>query len=153
MDAENLQFPDASFDLVCGSGILHHLKLDQAYAEISRVLTPSGAAIFLEPLGHNPFINLYRRMTPELRSVDEHPLLLSDLELARNYFESIDTRFFHLATLAGVGARSSKHFGSVVGALDELDATLFAMIPWLRKFAWISVITLQKQRDEITAAK
>ena len=27
MDAESLQFPDGTFDLVCGSGVLHHLDL------------------------------------------------------------------------------------------------------------------------------
>src|SRR4029077_19868431 len=28
MNAEALEFPDGAFDLVCGSGILHHLDLD-----------------------------------------------------------------------------------------------------------------------------
>ena len=37
MDAEALKFPDSSFDIVCGSGILHHLDLQQSMKEINRV--------------------------------------------------------------------------------------------------------------------
>ena len=84
MNAEALDFPDASFDRVCGSGILHHLDLKKAYGEIARVLRPNGYGIFLEPLGHNPLINWYRRRTPQMRTEDEHPLLKSDLALARD---------------------------------------------------------------------
>src|SRR5713226_5131662 len=38
MDAENLEFQNESFDLVCGGGILHHLDLGHAVPEIQRVL-------------------------------------------------------------------------------------------------------------------
>ncbi len=70
MDAETLDFPDQSFDLVASVAVLHHLDLDRAYGEIARVLKPSGHAVFMEPLGHNPFINLYRWVTPKLRTPD-----------------------------------------------------------------------------------
>jgi len=46
-DAEALPFADASFDLVLGHAVLHHLPdLDQAWREIHRVLAPGGVAIF-----------------------------------------------------------------------------------------------------------
>ena len=38
MDAEDLGFPDGTFDLVCGRGIIHHLDVDLSMAEIARVL-------------------------------------------------------------------------------------------------------------------
>lgn len=57
MNAENLEFPDESFDLVVGMAILHHLDLELVLPEISRVLKENGEAIFLEPLGGNPIIN------------------------------------------------------------------------------------------------
>jgi hypothetical protein len=47
--------------------------LSLACSEIARVLRPGGPAIFVEPLGHNPLINAYRKRTPALRTVDEHP--------------------------------------------------------------------------------
>ena len=45
MDAESLMFQDSSFDIVCGSGILHHLNLTRAYSEIARTLLPQGEGI------------------------------------------------------------------------------------------------------------
>ena len=46
-DAEALPFPDASFDLVFGHAVLHHLPdLDQAFSEIARVLRPGGTFVF-----------------------------------------------------------------------------------------------------------
>ena len=50
-EREALDLPEASFDLVCGSGILHHLALERAYGEVARVLAPTGSAVFSEPLG------------------------------------------------------------------------------------------------------
>jgi SAM-dependent methyltransferase len=46
-DAEGLPFDDASFDLVFGHAVLHHLPdLDAALAEFRRVLRPGGAVVF-----------------------------------------------------------------------------------------------------------
>ena len=62
MNAESLEFDDDTFDLICGTAILHHLDLEKAFSEVSRTLRPGGSAIFFEPLGHNPFINLFRSL-------------------------------------------------------------------------------------------
>jgi len=46
-DAEALPFADASFDLVVGHAVLHHLPhLDDAFAEFERVLRPGGVILF-----------------------------------------------------------------------------------------------------------
>jgi len=46
-DAETLPFEDASFDLVLGHAILHHIPdLDRAFAEFHRVLRPGGTVVF-----------------------------------------------------------------------------------------------------------
>ena len=46
-DAEELPFEDASFDLVFGHAVLHHLPdLDRAFAEFRRVLRPGGRLFF-----------------------------------------------------------------------------------------------------------
>jgi ubiquinone/menaquinone biosynthesis C-methylase UbiE len=46
-DAEALPFADASFDLVLGHAVLHHLPhLDRAFAEFRRVLRPGGRFLF-----------------------------------------------------------------------------------------------------------
>lgn len=144
MNAETLAFADRSFDLICGTGILHHLNLEQSYAEVARVLRPGGVGAFLEPLGHNPVINFYRKLTPAMRSEDEHPLLMPDLELARKYFGKVDLKFFHLNSLAAVPLRRSPIFEPVLKAFDSVDRALFASVPLLRRWAWITVMRLSE---------
>jgi len=53
-DAAELPFADASFDLVLGHAVLHHLPdLDRSFAEFHRVLRPGGTLFFAgEPSRH-----------------------------------------------------------------------------------------------------
>ena len=90
MNAESLEFPNGSFDIVFGSSILHHLDLDMVLPEINRVIKINGKAVFIEPLGTNPLINYYRKKTPNLRTVDEHPFLEQDFSLFHKYFSSVN---------------------------------------------------------------
>ena len=78
-DAHALPYPDATFDLVIGDGILHHLDLDVALTEVHRVLKPGGRALFREPLLDNPLLKLFRILTPRARTEDERPLSADDL--------------------------------------------------------------------------
>jgi SAM-dependent methyltransferase len=146
MDAERLSFADASFDVVCGSGILHHLDLDRAFAEIARVLEPGGTAFFSEPLGHNPIINAYRDRTPNERTPDEHPLVIDDFRAATAHFSHVEVRYYHLATLAALPFCSKPYVAPLSRALDALDRLIFAVVPPLRRFAWLSVIVLREPR-------
>jgi SAM-dependent methyltransferase len=113
--------------------ILHHLDLETAYAEIARVLKPHGRAIFLEPLAHNPFINLYRTLTPSLRTPDEQPLRLDDIRKATDYFGQVRATFWDLFVLAAW----------LVARLAELDRRALRRTR-LRKFAWKAVIECDK---------
>jgi SAM-dependent methyltransferase len=146
MNAEDLHFESDHFDFICGSAILHHLDLGKAYSELARVLHARGAAVFVEPLGHNPFISLYRRLTPRLRTEDEHPLLMKDLELAERYFGSVRLRFFQLLTLLAVPFRNSRFIRPLRRSLDATDQTLFRIFPPARKHAWQVVIELAEPR-------
>jgi SAM-dependent methyltransferase len=142
MDAEETSFEEGSFDLVCGTAILHHLDLRKCYAEISRVLRPGGTAIFLEPMGHNPLINLYRKRTGEIRTRDEHPLRMEDFELAREYFSGVETRFFHLVTLPLFLMRNFFFFRPLLKAANAFEAWLLRKLPFLKKYAWMVVLKL-----------
>jgi len=144
MNAEKLAFTESSFGMICGTGILHHLDLEASFREIARVLTPGGKAIFIEPLGHNPAINLYRNMTPAMRSVDEHPLLMRDLELARRFFGRVDVQYFHLSALGAVAFHKARWFPKLVAALDRFDQQLFRFLPFLKKHAWAATLVLSQ---------
>ena len=58
-NCEKTKFANNSFDIVYGSGILHHLQINKCLDEIHRVLKPNGSLVFIEPLGTNPIINFY----------------------------------------------------------------------------------------------
>jgi len=146
MDAEQLSFEPQSFELICGRAILHHLDLRKAAAELARVLRPDGKAIFWEPLGHNPLINWYRKSTPALRTIDEHPLLIDDLETFRRHFASVDAQYFTLSPLFAVPFRSYPGFDYLNSALEFADRAAFRMIPALGKYAWQVVIVLSAPR-------
>lgn len=142
MDAENTTFTNSCFDLICGSSILHHLNVTKAYDEIRRILKPDGRAVFLEPLGHNPLINLYRKRTPTLRSPDEHPLLIKDLQAAGEFFSSLTINYFHLFSLLGVPSRNFFFFHPLLHLLEAVDRTGFSVLPFLRRYAWTTVFVL-----------
>lgn len=150
MDAEHLLFEDGSFDLICGTGILHHLDLPKAYGELARTLRPEGKAMFLEPLGHNIILNTYRRLTPRLRTVDEHPFRASDLELAHAYFGTVETRFFHLTSLLAFPFRSLSFFPGILKTLEAVDRGVFATLPFLRTQAWIVAVTMGKPKKSFS---
>nr|MBA2794642.1 class I SAM-dependent methyltransferase [Thermoleophilaceae bacterium] len=146
MNAEALDFPNDSFGLICGDGIIHHLDLDAAFAEVARVLEPGGRAIFREPMGHNPAINLYRRLTPAERTDDEHPLVLRDLDVAQRYFGQVRARCFHVSVLGAIPFRDTRAFPYMHRALDAADRALMRAIPPLRAWAWLMVMQLSEPR-------
>jgi len=145
MDAEQLEFKDNSFDIVCGISILHHLDLARAYGEIARVLDPSGRAFFLEPLGYNWLINVYRRVTPQYRTADEHPLVRKDFVLARQFFAGLDVTYHHLSAIAAVPFRGKPGFHHLLRALNFVDGVLLK-IPGIKWLAWLATLSLYNPR-------
>jgi SAM-dependent methyltransferase len=83
--AEALPFDDASVDVVVGRFILHHLDIERAASECSRVLAPGGKALFVENSGRNPLLMLARDHLagrfgiPRFGTEDERPLAPEDL--------------------------------------------------------------------------
>jgi 2-polyprenyl-3-methyl-5-hydroxy-6-metoxy-1,4-benzoquinol methylase len=144
MNAEQLEFSARSFDVVFGIGILHHLNVSQACSEIARVLRPSGTAVFLEPLGHNPFINLIRRLTPGSRTVDEHPLLVKDLDVIGRFFERVDCKYVNLMTLLTAPLVAIPGRSAAQSLLGRVDTTLFSVAPWMGRYAWNVVLTMRR---------
>ncbi len=147
MDAMNMDFPDGTFDMVIGEGILHHLDLEQSYREICRVLKPGGRAIFMEPLGHNPAIEIFRKLTPRLRTEDEHPLVRRDLNLARKYFQPCEFQYFHLTSFAALAFLKAPFFFGMVNFFDKVDRGLFKVIPPLGLLSWYCIMIMTRPED------
>ena len=144
MDAENMSLESGTFDMVIGEGILHHLDLEKSYREIARVLKPGGQAVFMEPLGHNPAMILFRKFTPNYRTADEHPLMRRDLKHAEKFFGQTDLRFYHLTSFAAMLLLKTPFFFPAVRFFDKVDSGLFKIIPPLGLWAWYSIMVLSK---------
>jgi SAM-dependent methyltransferase len=150
MDAESTGFPDGFFDNAVVNGVLHHLDLPRAYAELARVLKPGGAVICTEALRHNVFIHAYRKLTPHLRSEweVEHILGRDEIELARRYFDQVEVaRFFHLADIAAVPFRNLPIFTPTLRTLQAVDDVLLRT-PGLQWQAWMAVFILAQPKSE-----
>lgn len=146
-DAHKLEYDDNFFDIIFGSSILHHLMLDKAIPELNRVIKPNGLLLFLEPLGHNYFINKFRNKTPEMRTEDEHPLLISDLKFISQNFNISKTKFYCLFPLAVNFVFKSKKVECLYGIAKKMDQILFSLLPFTRKYAWIVVIIGRKNKS------
>ena len=149
MDCMSLRYNDHTFDLVYGRAILHHLDLDRALHEIHRVLKPGGRAVFLEPLGSNPIINLFRSLTPSRRTEDEHPFTKADFsKINHSEFLNIDYHYYNLsvnlgiftATIFKIVQLDKRHYRF----LKKMDSLLLEYLPFLRQFCWNTIITLKK---------
>ncbi|MBP3193923.1 class I SAM-dependent methyltransferase [Natronogracilivirga saccharolytica] len=144
MNAESMEYDDNYFDVVCGKGIIHHLNTESAFKEVSRVLKPGGLAVFIEPLGHNPFINLYRRLTPKMRSDDEHPLLMSDIEVSQRYFGNVNTDFQHITSILSAFIPGNRLHSLSFQLLNSFDSLIIKSLPFTKKYSWMALIRLQE---------
>jgi len=98
--AESLNVPQGSYDIVYVANTIHHVRdRDLLFSLIHRALKPGGMFVSYDPLAYNPVINVYRRMATSVRTPDESPLTIADLNLARKYFAEVDHREFWISTL------------------------------------------------------
>lgn len=145
-DAEHTDIRSDSFDVIICIGVLHHLDLPSATNELTRLLKPGGVAICLEALGHNPFINLYRRLTPRLRTAWEtdHILRLADINNMAAQFSNSERYFFHISTLFALLFRRTSLFPLILNLSQKLDSKLLCKIPFIRRLSWQCIFVLRK---------
>ena len=147
-NAEALPFAPQSFRVIYGKAILHHLDLDLAAGEVTRLLQPEGRATFAEPMAGHPLFWLGRRLTPRLHTLDEHPLTFHQLrQFGAGFSQPEFEDYFLLAPLA-YGFRLARWgeplFRRVLLWLQRVDRWLFAHLPFLKRFAWYSMIKMKK---------
>ena len=147
MDAEATTFPDNYFDAVACLGVLHHLDTNKAFREISRIIKPTGLVLCDEPLSYNPVFQLYRKLTPHLRTEWEtkHILSKTDIAISQRYFSKVETNFFHLFSLAAAAFRNSRHFEAILGILNKTDTALLRL-PLIKWWSWQIVFILSEPK-------
>jgi ubiquinone/menaquinone biosynthesis C-methylase UbiE len=144
-DAHATGFPDASFDLVVGTDVLHHLDLERALREIRRVLRPGGRAVFVEPLAHNPILRLGRFLTPSGRTPDEHPFTVEDWRLCASIFTSFSHSERELVTIPLMPLNLILPRGgqrAMARWARRTDDRLLERYPKLGKYARVSILVL-----------
>src|SRR6201981_2378381 len=72
-NAYELNYPDAVFDSVVGSSVLHHLEIEESLREIYRVLKPGGTIYFTEPNMLNPHIAIQKNVPWVKRKLGDSP--------------------------------------------------------------------------------
>ena len=142
-NCEKTNFKDNNFDIVYGTGILHHLQIEKCLDEIYRLLKPGGSLVFIEPLGTNPLINLYRKFTPNSRSKDEHPLIDKDFKYINSKFEKSEIKYYGFLTLIFFPFYKSPSCSKLFRFFAMLDQFLFKL-KIFKLFAWSVLITAKK---------
>ena len=142
-NCEKMNLESNSFDIVYGTGILHHLEIDKCLNEIHRVLKSKGNLLFIEPLGTNPIINFYRKLTPNSRSKDEHPLIKKDFEYLNKKFIEVKIKYYGFLTLIFFPFYKSPKESRFFKILTSLDQFLFKF-RLFQLLAWSVLISAKK---------
>ena len=98
---------------------------------------------FWSPLGTNPIINFYRKLTPNSRSIDEHPFLEKDFDFLSSLFNSVEVRYYGFLTLVFFLFYKNPKDSVIFKVLAKLDNYLFK-IKYLNKLAWSVMIIAKK---------
>jgi 2-polyprenyl-3-methyl-5-hydroxy-6-metoxy-1,4-benzoquinol methylase len=163
--SDRIPAADSEFDRIYGNGVLHHVPHDTAVPELARVLKPNGIGCFIEPLPYNPAIQVYRKLASAVRTVDEQPLSMEDIERLGSGFDKVEHREFWFSTLLvffkfflwdRVSPNKERYWKKIysdassleamVRPLRKLDDTLLRSFPPLGRLCWTTVITLSKPR-------
>ncbi len=139
-DAHALPFAAASFDRIWGHAILHHLDLARAAVEVHRVLKPGGLAVFCEPWGENPLLELARRYLPyphKDRTPEERPLRRPQLQQLRHHFAEVHATGYQLLGFC-------RRLGWKSKSLETVDAWLLRRWPSLSRWCRYQVIVCRK---------
>ncbi|OIO37865.1 MAG: hypothetical protein AUJ71_04285 [Candidatus Omnitrophica bacterium CG1_02_49_16] len=162
-EASHLPYPDESFDLVFGNGVLHHVELVPTAKEISRVLKKGGKAVFIEPLPYNPVIHIYRHMAKGVRTEDEKPLTFKQIRNIGPYFSSIKHKefwlfslliFLHFYFVRKWNPSKVRYWKKIIEEgetyrglfffLQKIDYFSLKFLPFLRPLCWNTVVTAVK---------
>jgi ubiquinone/menaquinone biosynthesis C-methylase UbiE len=148
-DAENTPFENGKFDVVVCNGVLHHLDISKAWPELARIIKKDGSVMAMEALGYNPAIQLYRRLTPKLRTAweTEHILKHKDLQLAKKYFNKVEVKYFYLAALCAIPFINTPAFKPILAVTEMVD-DLLLKIPGINLMAWQMVFVLSEPKPQ-----
>jgi SAM-dependent methyltransferase len=140
MSAEDLAFPDASFDLVFARGVLHHTDVVRVAPHVARVLRPGGRAVFIEPLSENPLLDFarehlhYRHKT---RPPGHRGITRRTLRALRPHFDRVSMRGFYLSSMLN----RAFGFDTELPILERADEWILERAPIFWRLCRYAVVT------------
>jgi len=149
MDCETMTFENNAFDIIFDGGTFSSLDLKKALPELARVLKSDGFLVGIETFGHNPLTNLKRKFNKitgrRTEWAAEHILKTKDLEIAKNYFNKIEIRYFHLISWISFPFLKLPGGKLILKLLESIDRILFCF-RFLRKYAFKVVFIFSQPR-------
>jgi SAM-dependent methyltransferase len=145
--AEETGLPTASFDLVVGKWVLHHVDVAAAAREVHRLLRPGGRAVFFENQDRNPLLRLARRELWGSRRLtwvgtqDEHPLTRADLDLLGRTFDRVDLSYPSFYFLEALSRALGHRFHR---ALAGADGFVWRRLPAARPWSWHVLVSCRR---------
>jgi len=147
MNATKLDYPDNAFDIVVGTGVIHHvIKYTGIFEELFRVMKPGAKAYFLEGLADFPLFRLMWKIKGEVpqgdvpifsKEIYEKTRMFSDVEIHANHF------IYSVKRLLG-NNNPGKFRKFILKSCKQLDDILFSFYPPLRNWGSTSYIVLTK---------
>ncbi len=151
--AEKLTYPDNTYDVVAGTGILHHVEIEAAIRETMRVLKPGGTAFFWEPLDVPAFDRIRnsrfgKMLVPNDSSLDknitqdERKLNAQDIATIKEVCNDVKLRRFVMLSRFNrflAGPRLLR-----ASTLEKADQFLFKVFPFLERFGGVGIFVLHK---------
>ena len=103
MDCEKTTFKDDTFDMIFDYGTFSNIDISTAIHEIHRILKPDGVLVCIETLGHNPIINLKRRISAwrgkRTQWASSHIMKIKNWVEIQNMFESNQIKHFNILSI------------------------------------------------------
>lgn len=132
---------DCDVDYAFGDGVLHHLDLASMAPALARKLSPRGCARFIEPAQGNFLLRAFRKLTPQLRTPDEHPFDRTSIETLERHFTVAITYQGLLRPFVPMLFGNSRRVTAVTRRLDER----LLRHPFLQRQAWLLQIELRRR--------
>jgi len=145
MDAEQLEFPAESFDLIYINSTLMHVDQQKVLQECSRVLVKGGKLAVIEPLRYAPLVQIYRWFS-SYKKMNPHYATLKMFNQGKKYFSEHTHQEFYLLSSALLPVFSLKNRWLHRGydAVSTVDNFLLKIFPFLRHGCWVSVVKYTK---------
>ncbi|MGB8474849.1 MAG: class I SAM-dependent methyltransferase [Candidatus Acidiferrum sp.] len=137
MRCDPTEFPNESFDVIHGFGILHHIGLKIGMMEIKRLLRPGGRGLFFEHMGNSELIERFRPKEKDYTK-SERPITWREVEEIRPEFSRLVARPFHIASRL----RKRIHVLNRP-AVKRVDHAILSALPFMRHFASGLVVYLE----------